>query len=46
MAILGCPALHHTEEQCDKGDVQWTVRVLLPWGMACQEPAVCGAMVI
>lgn len=49
MAFLRCLCLPYTDE-CDKvspvtdGDEgPSVVRVLLPWGTACQEPAVLGA---
>lgn len=49
MALLRCLCLQHTEEcdkaspatDCDEGPAG--VRLLLPQGMACQEPAVLGA---
>lgn len=50
MAFLRCLCLQHTEEECDKvspatdcDEGPSGVRLLLPWGMACQEPLVLGA---
>lgn len=50
MALLRCLCLQHTAEECDKASPATDcdegpsgVRLLLPRGTACQEPAVLGA---